>query len=60
MLLRFLAGDLGDGGTHLEMELMNSLLFISESETLEEKHLVGEIYAVGYTSVEIWSKVQNV
>lgn len=51
MLQKFLAGDLGDGGTHLEMELMHSVLFILEFETLEEKHLVGEIHAVGYTGV---------
>lgn len=42
------------------MELNNSVLFILEFEALEEEHLVGEIYAVGYTGLEIGREDQNV
>lgn len=57
---RFLAGDLGDEGAHVEMELMNSVLFMLEFEIPEERHLVGEIYAMGYKGLEIGSEDQNV
>lgn len=40
----------------MKMELKNSVLFILEFETLEEKHLVGEIYA----ALEIGHEDQNV
>lgn len=57
---RFLAGDLGDEGAHVEMELMNSVLFMLEFEIPEESHLAGEIYAMGYEGVEIGSEDENV
>lgn len=48
-----------DEGAQVEMELMNSVLFVSEFEIPEERHLVREIHAVGYKGLEIGSEDQN-
>lgn len=37
----------------MEMKLLNSVLFILEFKTPEEKHLVGELCAAGYKCLKI-------